>query len=344
MSSENSTNFNALNIQGLINPDIVTFFLTLNITICANVIGLLGILGNIVSLINFTKYGMQDSVSVTLSALVISDSGALFAQLFINVLISPFWKSVDHPFFSLSILSSTLFYPREYFIRVSGTITVFASLERCLCVIIPMRVKRIITRNVAIVVNVCIFIAILSYLLPPLAVTYYEWRVDPRKNRSLIFLVYRDNAESVFKVSYMVLDLFLPYCTFFVLIVCNTVIVLTLKSKSKWRQSTTGHGVNQLSGKPEISTKEKKLVIMLVTVSTIFIGCLSPQSAMLTALGIVRELKINGPYFDLSLLVYSFTFLLETINCSVSVLVYYNMSSKFRDRIHSWLPCCKFKT
>ncbi|XP_055873617.1 FMRFamide receptor-like [Biomphalaria glabrata] len=339
MPTGNVTKTFTATTQGLVNPDIVTFFLTFNLTICGNVLGILGILGNVVSLANFLKDGVQDSVSITLSALVFSDIGALFTQMFINVLISPFWNNIDHPFYTFSIVSALLVYPREYFIRVSGIITVFATFERCLCVIIPFRVKRIITRDVAIIVNMCIFLVTFLYLFPPYFVTYLDWREDERKNKSLIVIVYRDNAESVLKVSYMVTDLFLPYCTFFVLIVCNTVIVVTLKSKSKWRQSVT-----KSSEKQDISTKEKKLVLMLVTVSTIFIGCLFPQSAMLTAVGVVRELKLNGLYFDVSLLVYSFTFLLETINCSVNIIVYYNMSSKFRDRLQEWFPCLNPKS
>ncbi|KAI8786132.1 FMRFamide receptor [Biomphalaria glabrata] len=334
MSSENSTT----NLQVFLNPDILHFFLTFNLMICGNVIGVLGILGNVLNIANFAKDGMEDTVSITLSALAVSDVGALVVQMFINVLSNSFWTDVDHPFLTMSILSALLVYPREYFVRVSGLITVFASFERCLCVVTPLRVKRIITRNVAITVNTSIFIVLLLYLYPTIAFIYFDWGVDSRRNRSVIVVFYRDNAESVFTVSYAVADLFLPYCTFFLLILSNMVIVTTLKSKSKWRQSVTGSRFSHDSNKGMISTKEKKLVVMLVKISTIFIGCLFPQSALFTAVGLVREMKLNGLYFDLTRMVYSFTFLLETINCSVNIIVYYSMSSKFRKRIQLWFP------
>ncbi|KAK6959138.1 FMRFamide receptor [Biomphalaria glabrata] len=338
MSLENTTKLTSPTIQLLVQQEAVTFFLTFNLLVCGEIIGVLGIVGNVINIVAFTKEGLQDSVNITLSALAVSDIGALLTQMVVNICFSPFWNGADIQYSSLVVFSTMFFYPREYFVRVSGLITAFATSERCMCVLLPLKVKGIITRKVAAVVVGSIFVVISAYMFPPYYVTYFDWGLDTKRNQTKILLLYRNNPETVLRVSYLITDMFVPYATFFILILCNAVIVVRLRSSWRWRRTVTS---GKHSGSKEISGKEKKLVKMLTTVSIIFLLCLTPQSAMLTALGIVRELKINGPYFDLSLLVYSFTFLLETINCSVNIIVYYNMSSKFRERIQTWLPCLR---
>ncbi|XP_055878095.1 uncharacterized protein LOC129924830 [Biomphalaria glabrata] len=141
-------------------------------------------------------------------------------------------------------------------------------------------------------------------------------------------LIYRENADIVLHVSYLLLDLAVPYFTFLVTIVSTIIIVVQLRSKAKWRSAVVS-GQSQ-SEKSDALLKEKRTSVMLVTVSLIFIVCLIPHSAVLTALSFVRELKLGGAYFNIAFLCYTFTFLMETINCSVSILVYYKMSTKFR--------------
>ncbi|KAK0067971.1 FMRFamide receptor [Biomphalaria pfeifferi] len=152
--------------KGVIDSTLVEFFMTFNLMLCAVLIDFAGIAGNVINILNFQKQGLQDSVNVTLTALAVSDIGALFFQLLVNILFNPLWRRVQLPFSSSSVLAMVFFYPHGYFIRVSGFITAFAAFERCLCVVLPMDVKRIITRNVAVVVNIIIFIALLLYLYP----------------------------------------------------------------------------------------------------------------------------------------------------------------------------------
>uniref|UniRef100_A0A2C9L3S7 G-protein coupled receptors family 1 profile domain-containing protein n=1 Tax=Biomphalaria glabrata TaxID=6526 RepID=A0A2C9L3S7_BIOGL len=317
------------------------FFNIFNLLIVGEVIGILGILGNVFTIRNFYKQGFHDTVSVTLTALALSDIGALVTQQGYNILINPWLSRMELDFSLYDMVAVFFFYPNGYFIRVSGLITAFASFERCVSVTLPLKVRLLFSRKVVLIVNVLIFFLISIYLFP----LYYfycvefVYLVNPLTNRTIYTLIYRENADIVLHVSYLLIDLAVPYFTFLVTTVSTVVIVVQLRSKAKWRSAVVS-GKTQ-GEKSDALLKEKRTSVMLVTVSLIFIVCLIPHSAVLTALSLVRELKLGGAYFNIAFLCYTFTFLMETINCSVSILVYYKMSTKFRTTAQEMLKVCK---
>lgn len=62
-----------------IDPLVTNIFLVTNLLICAETVGLFGIIGNIFNICNFCKQGIDDSVTVTLLALAVIEFGALVA-------------------------------------------------------------------------------------------------------------------------------------------------------------------------------------------------------------------------------------------------------------------------
>ncbi|KAH9505629.1 hypothetical protein Btru_056093 [Bulinus truncatus] len=300
------------------------------------VIGLCGIAANLINICVFRRQGYQDGVNVTLTALAVSDIGALVSQQVYNILLIPVIQDYD-----LVILKGHLgvlvIYVNEYFVRVSGVVTSFASVERCLCVVLPLKVKTVITTKVAVIVNAAIFIVLSMYLFPPyfsiyLGVTYAPGAV----NKTILSIFYQSYGESVLKMSYNFTDLLLPYGTFLVLIASSATIFAQLKSKAKWRKSIS----SRVSGPSDsASWRERRPVVMLMTVSVLCVLLVLPKSLMLTAGGVVREMKMDGAYKDITTIVYSFTTFLETINSSITVFVYYKMSTKFRSEFRKMFSC-----
>ncbi|XP_059168421.1 FMRFamide receptor-like [Physella acuta] len=307
------------------------FFLTFNMLVCGNIIGVLGICGNIINIIVFNKQGYEDSVNITLTALAVSDIGALITLIIFNVMINPVFEKANLPMIPVDVASMAGFYPHNYFIRVCGLITAFASCERCLCVLVPLKVKQIVTKKVSVLVNVLIFIIMLLDLFPVYYVVYLDWMFVPGLNKTVVAASFRKNLHAVFGISYIVTDLFAPYFTFFVIIFSNITIGLKLNLRSKWIQSVSQKPSNK---EKFVSNKEKKVVLMLTVVSVIFIVCLIPQSAILTAVSQLSELAVRGVYFDVALVCYSISYLMEAVCSSVNILVYYKMSSRYRNTIH----------
>ncbi|XP_059168552.1 uncharacterized protein LOC131950427 [Physella acuta] len=295
--------------------------------------GILGIVANIVNILVFYRQGYDDSVNITLTALAVSDIGALVTLQITNVMVNPWFLTLDLSFNQVDFVSLVSFYPHNYFIRVCGFITAFASFERCLCVVVPLKVKQIITKRVSIATNIFIFLFLCLDLVPVYYLTYFAWTFIPELNITKLIGIDRENPYNVYGISYYFTDLFVPYFSFFVIIVCNVIVAIQLNRRAAWKRSVTG---NKVKPGEVVSNKEKKLVLMLTVVATIFIVCLIPQSAVLTTVSLVPEISMYGEYFDVALLCYNISNFTETVSSSVNLLVYYKMSTRYRDTIHTY--------
>nr|KAI8742438.1 psychosine receptor-like [Biomphalaria glabrata] len=322
----------------IIDPFIANTFRIVCLLFVAEVVGVCGIMTNVINILVFRGQGYQDGVNITLTALAVSDIGALISQQIYNLLLIPMIQETD-----LVILKSHLgvlvIYVNEYFVRVSSLVTSFASVERCVCVVMPLKVKSIITRKVVFTVNVTIFLVLSLYLFPPYFSIYLGLKIIPGWNRTVLSIFYQSYGESVLRLSYNFTDLLLPYGTFLILILSSATIFFQLKAKAKWRHSISSESLQ--SGKSVAPFKERKSVVMLMTVSIVCVLLVLPKSLMLTVGGVVREMKMDGAYKDITTIVYSFTSLLETINSSITIFIYYRMSTKYRTEFQKFFSVFK---
>ncbi|XP_059168605.1 type-1 angiotensin II receptor B-like [Physella acuta] len=325
---------------GLLHPVLLDFFLAFNLAICSEILGIFGIISNIINIIIFTKQGFDDTVNITLVAMAISNIGALVTLQVFNIMVNPWFMKADLSFIATDIASFVSFYPHNYFIRVCGFITAFASLERCLCVVFPFTFKRFITKHVVLGFNISIYFISILNVFPVYYMAYLDWRFVVTLNKTLLGVNFRSNPDSVFGISYFITDLFVPYFTFFVIITCTLITGIKLKGSAKWKKSATR--IANIHTR-DVSKKETKIVRMLSTVSAIFVVCLIPQSAILTAVGLVRGLSIRGTYFDVALLIYSIAFVMETFNSSINIFIYYNMSTKYKTTFLETIKTVKLK-
>ncbi|KAI8776192.1 psychosine receptor [Biomphalaria glabrata] len=308
-----------------LDPLVTKILLVFNLLVCAETVGLFGILGNIFNIWNFSKQGIDDSVTVTLLALAVSEIGALVAKQGYNIVSTP-WMSVGSGDIDPWALGFIFFYLNGYFIRVSGLITAYATFERCVLVFWPFKAKLILTREMAVIANSSIYFVLLIYLLPYFYLVQFEYDFIPKFNKSIFTAYLRSNTEDLVlmtNVLFVITDMATPDLIFLINIICTSLIVRHLKTKAQWRKTVTLSF--KKNSKEHSARKEKRVIVMLVTLSVVFIVCLLPHCIVLTIFTVLDN------YFYLMPLTYSFTFLLETINCSVSCIIYYKMSRKYRD-------------
>ncbi|KAK6958570.1 FMRFamide receptor [Biomphalaria glabrata] len=319
-----------------VEPLLVDCLIVVLNVICGEVVGLLGIAANAVSIVVFCKLGFHDSVDVTLTALAISDIGSLVSLQFYNVMINPWVSSVQPPFeISDAILLLSL-YPHIYFIRVSGLITAFAALERCVCVVLPLKVHDIFSCKRSILIVSVIFMVSISNVVAPYYYLNLEWTFSPERNSTILRVVPKENWYFGIRLSYMVNDIFLQYLTFAVLIASTVITSVNLHKSAIWRKSISKGDHRKVENK--VSIKEIKVVRMLSLVSVSFIVCLLPLCATLTAVGVVKELSQNGAYYQVARLSYGISFLMETVSSSMNAFIYFNMSSKYKNTLKKFFP------
>uniref|UniRef100_A0A2C9LDQ6 G-protein coupled receptors family 1 profile domain-containing protein n=1 Tax=Biomphalaria glabrata TaxID=6526 RepID=A0A2C9LDQ6_BIOGL len=296
---------------------------------------LFGVAANIVNIPLFRKLGYQDGVNVSLTALAISDLGSLIFELVYSIMMTPYILEIDL-FVSKVVIGFITGFMFEYFSRVSGVITAYAALERCLCVTWPLKVKTLITNKVSFGVNWSIFILHSLYLFPQFYTSYFDWTYVPERNKTVYVIYFNSRRAEVFPVTYYVTDMILPYSTYIVLITCCTTIFVKLKSKAMWRQQVSSSAISH------ITSKERKSARMFMTVSFMAVVLLLPQSLMFTATVFIKALALNGSHSDLRRVFSTCTNFLKISNSSFTIFIYYNMSSKYRLEFQKLLV--KFKT
>ncbi|KAK6995043.1 hypothetical protein BgiMline_011692 [Biomphalaria glabrata] len=298
---------------------------------------LFGIAANIVNIPLFRKLGYQDGVNVSLTALAISDLCGLIFELVYSVLLNPYILEKDLVV-SKIVIGFITYYLFEYFTRVSGVITAYAALERCLCVTWPLKVKMIITNKVSVAVNWSIFMLYSLYLFPQFFTTYFDWTYVPERNKTVYVIYLTSRRSEVFPITYYITDMLLPCSTYIVLITCCTTLFLKLKSKAKWRQLVSSSR-DKVS---HVNRKELKSARMFMAVSFMAVVLLLPQSVMFSVLIFIRALAMDGQYGDLRHALNTCVNLLKISNSSFTIFIYYNMSTKYRFEFQRMLA--KFKS
>ncbi|XP_005091347.1 N-formyl peptide receptor 2-like [Aplysia californica] len=338
MSEGNLTTTTSAALEDLISFEARQIFVIVSLVVVGDALCLLGIVANIINITVFAKQGFHDTVNISLCALAVGDLGALITQQWFNICVNPWFQDSDIPFNPLEIQSLTGGFSHRYFTKTTGWITAFVTFERCLCVSAPLKVKAIITRRVAVVFNVSIFFLMALTMLPVYLTSYYDWTFYPALNKSLVGIHYTMDRQAVLGVSLFITDFFVPLTSFAIVILCTVIIVVQLKRKGKWRQMASGAAMT--SSKQNISSKDKRVVAMVTVISAIFIVSFTPITVVLAARAIEPELNIIGRYANTNWTLASLGLLIETFNSTINILVYYRMSTKFKDTFKQRFPCC----
>lgn len=179
------------------------------------------------------------------------------------------------------------------------------------------------------VLIVIVFVILLSSVAPLYVVNKLGLKFFPGRNKTLLGLVLTSDREKVERASFAINNVFIPFSAFIVVSVCTVTLVVTIRKRSAWRvKSTTATQADN------ITSKNQRVAKMVVVISALFIACFVPISALFVAMVIEPELSIDGTYRNTLIVVGGLGFVLESINSSVNIFIYYHMSSKYRCIFH----------
>ncbi|CAG5122728.1 unnamed protein product, partial [Candidula unifasciata] len=149
-------------------------------------------------------------------------------------------------------------------------------------------------------------------------------------NKTVLGLIFRDDKELVEMFTFTVNIFFIPLCAFVIIAICTAILSSQLHTNSQWRKTTViasqGH---------KITIRNKKVAKMVVSIFTLFISCFVPTAIIMLAMALVPDIMIGGKYFNASKIMCGCIFILEGINSSVNIFIYYNMSTKYRQAFHT---------
>ncbi|GFO37420.1 type-1 angiotensin ii receptor [Plakobranchus ocellatus] len=299
----------------------------------------LGLITNSLNVAVFIKMGFKETTNISMLSLAVSDFLSCLLGLWTYLCLIPEFRNIPNlPFEPTEIASETGTALRPYVTRTGAFITAFITLERCLCVVLPMKVKRIITIPVTCVTMIVIYvITLLPYSVHPVFTTI-GWKYYPHLNKTLIGAVPTNNKVApifLIIIRYLVGFIFL-LLAIIIILVCTLFLVITLAKSLRWRNSMRKQTqLNASSGqtssqKPSESRKENRLIKMVVVIATLFIVSHLPGTILIFVLPVAEdyaEKNVNDPFTILQI---SFIFAFELVNNSVNFFVYYLIGTKFR--------------
>ncbi|KAK3771347.1 hypothetical protein RRG08_054793 [Elysia crispata] len=286
--------------------------------------GTLGTFTNTANICVYLKIGLSGPTNICFFTLSIIDLlvsvGAVLNQLTYNLPLSAMKLPSGAPVSEIGLGSLFTLYPC---LGCSAWMTAILSIERCLCISAPLKVKEIVTSK-RILFLILTMVAYQSvFIVLPYVYTGPPYNVRDRR-RPLYF-----------SCSYS----FPSLICFFIVLVSTSLLVVRLKKNVEWRNEAA----KQSNPNPNDS-KELKAARSVVAICTIFIVCFTPN----VFLFLMSLLYINFTTYDpvlgnLFTILYALSNMLQVLSSAVNIVIYYRMGTKYREVFNALFCQKRFK-
>ena len=327
------------------NPEnIMTKQLSDDITYCLQCIifpifTVFGLVGTSLSLIVLFQPKLRNSTtSIVLIGLAISDSCFLITNMArkSTCIIRQYDKLMADTFNAMSF--GWLFYTKTAFSRVSTLLVVAISIERLLAVVVPLKVRSLVTkpRMIAAVIACYIIPFVFCVGLPP-QYTYTFIRGRPYIAQTDFA---KDNVDVLKVYNEYFLVITLRYIPVVLVIIFNTVIIIMFKKGRKFQNKSVANSEREAARLRE----ESKLTRMLLSVALVFLVCLLPGDIVLLISGINAKFSFFGTYHNFFLVISDLSLMFEIINSSVNFIIYMVLNKLFFETYNSLFCRCLNRT
>lgn len=186
------------------------------------------------------------------------------------------------------------------------------------------------------VVIACVFVTLTLSSAPVFVVNTLGMKYFPGRNKTLIGNVHRGDREQVEKISFAINSFFLPVSAFIAIIVCTTILVISLHKSLEWRK------LSSRTSQAGVYGRNQKVAKMVIMISVLFISCFLPMTVFMLAMAFVPAIAIGGTYVYIGIVAGAIGTLLESINSSSNIFIYYHMSSNYKEAFQ--IIFCKHKS
>ncbi|KAK6976092.1 G-protein coupled receptor, partial [Biomphalaria glabrata] len=222
-------------------------------------------------------------------------------------------------------------YPRILFTKMTCWITVYVSLERCYCIVAPLHVKTMITPRRTAWTLAGLYAVGITTSFPVFysGSLFLDWKTDPLSNRTLLGMGMREyyvDVATVITASLAVLF----FVSFTIIVLTTIVLSVTLHQKAKWRKSSGSSNINRSQILAKRDTTLSKTIVLL---SLALIVSYLPYTINCLLVTFLQGFELFGKYNNLFQVMWSVSFLFETLNSNTNIFIYYNMSTKYRDTL-----------
>ncbi|XP_059163039.1 uncharacterized protein LOC131946350 [Physella acuta] len=296
-------------------------------------ISVFAVIGNSVNCATFIRQGLQDRVNLTLFALSASEfltsffCTAFTTAVLFNVIAVPTDIVYD-------VITFVLIVFRSMFTDISSAITVFISIERCLCVTLPFifNTKSTPTKTRVILVVMATFVVI-NYI-PLMGTMNIIPLTNTENNRTLRSFGPSEDFQILNMYNDYLFGFTLSFLCQVCVFVCAILMYRGLKKSSEVRDNSKEFGQlskekeSNLTGSP-LSRKERRVVKMVLMLACLYIPTGIPQIIFVLVRIIFPELYAVN-YRNLFEFMTCVLIIVATANGALSFFIYFNFSTNFR--------------
>lgn len=312
-------------------------FEIVNLVCICSIVGMFGIISNIINIIIFYKQGFVNTVNIGFFALAISDIMGLIMLEFGSIIMNPLLHSIGIPWLPLEIYYLLIAWPHICFAKITSYITIYITAERYFSIAFPLTVKHFITPKTTTMIMCLIYLGNLIILTPEYATSYIGLKFVPGRNKTLMGILFTEAKDSVEGVVF-ILHFMLGIVSFVAVVIFATLLVIKLRQSSEWRKGVTSSNIKR----EVVSNRDKKTVKMIVLIASVLIVCYTPGAffSMVTFVG-GPAFSIRGNFVNVCEAMWTVAYIFHSANSSVNIFIYYSMSTKYRNTFHEVMFCYK---
>ncbi|RUS92166.1 hypothetical protein EGW08_000019 [Elysia chlorotica] len=303
-------------------------------------LALFGTVGNILILVAFFKIGFAETINISYSALCVSDMLCVAGFTFNAICYIPAFFKSDIPFIAMEVVIPTGGGTSDMFSEITAWITAYISLERCLCVVFPLKVKTIVKRKRTIIVLSAIFsMAAIPLMSIKLYVYEFVEKFDVRRNTTLIGTRFRSSkfADALYDFYFMYKLVIMEIVPLIIVLVSSVTLAVHIRRIASWRAGNSGPPIEKSTNKDDRNhrkyTKDVRVAKTVLVIATAFIFLGTLKSVRFLSSVLWPPFGPLGAYDAQYKLISRIAFLLSLTNSSVNFVIYYKMGSKFRSTV-----------
>ncbi|KAI8788144.1 neuropeptide Y receptor type 1 [Biomphalaria glabrata] len=305
-----------------ITDQILYIVIFVNFFFLNGVIGLLGLVVNVIKMIVFLKLGLRNSTNITFFVLPAADTGVVVMMLAFSFVFSPMVLKEINFDVAMNIGHNCFGFAYGLFSRVASLMTASITVERFLCVTFPLKVKLILKPIVAVVESVTVICVVVAISIPAFIsnsqsqvfIENIDQIILKRKEADLRALL-----ESTSFLSLAIIQLI----AIGVITIFNVALTRKFLQITKWRHQVSSTIVTKTG-------KEKRLVKMVICLSVSFLFLSIPLLIFLFLVVLKQGFSFGGHCNKLYTIFCSAIFPTDGLNSLVSFFLFLHMSSKFK--------------
>ncbi|KAH9515451.1 hypothetical protein Btru_014484 [Bulinus truncatus] len=346
------------------------------------ILGSSGLVFNVINTAVFVRQGVKDCVTLCLLSLSLTDNGSLcFGLMAAGCRIFKAVTSLGATKIFVDPMSVWLLLVQGQFCfyDLSTYTTAFIALERCLCVVWPLKFKMTFTLKTSVFVLMTLYAG--TFLLHVFFFAYTEFRTvyNPKLNISQSF-IYQGSQRLLLEKYLQVLNHLCLSCVALLVIVTATCLTIQgLVKSNRFRNKRASNrtakcptGISELSqtdydnstsaatspvtsldfttgesstatttARAKLSERNARVVKMVYILALICFLCDSLRFAIMTLFYVDGEMRPSGVRAVAFTVLSGLVFLIQIVNCSVNTIVYLTCNRNYKQTFYSLFRCSR---